>query len=94
MFQEQQYVYTAQISNLPFGSQIHQICTLCATKIKHLKSVKSETESDVSVQLVSSFQSFVISLYLSVCGFSLPSTNYNYLCQMPVKQRHQYVCLI
>jgi hypothetical protein len=63
-------------------------------KIKCWKISKSETKSDVNVQLASWFQSFVISLYLSICGFSIPFIDYNYLCQMSVKQRHQYVCLI
>jgi hypothetical protein len=29
------------------------ICTLCATKIKHLKFSKSQTRSDMSIQLAS-----------------------------------------
>lgn len=43
MAQQKQHAYTAQIFNLPFRSQIYGICTICATKIKHLKSVKSKT---------------------------------------------------
>jgi hypothetical protein len=31
---------------------------------------------------------------LSICGLSLPSINYNYLCQISIKQRNQHVCLI
>jgi hypothetical protein len=67
------------------------LCTLCATKIKSLKcsksetgndvsvqlASKSETGNDVSVQLASQFQSFLVFLYLSVCGHCLPSINYN-----------------
>jgi hypothetical protein len=69
-------------------------CTLCAAKQKHLKCSESQSGCDVSVQLASWFYSFVISLYLSVCGFCLPSTNCSYLCRTSVEQRHQYVCLI
>jgi hypothetical protein len=59
----------------------------CATK------TKSQTWSDVSVQ-PGSLQSFIISLYLSVCRISLPSRKCSILCHMFVYQRHQYVCLI
>jgi hypothetical protein len=52
-------------------------CTLCATKIKHLKYLKSETRKHVNVYLVSSFESFIISRYLFTCSFSLPLINYN-----------------
>lgn len=31
--------------------------------------------------------------FACVCGFSLLPNNYNYLCQMTVMERHQYVCL-
>jgi hypothetical protein len=62
--------------------------------MKCLKFSKSQTGSYVSVQLASQFQSFVISLYLSICGFSVPSINCNYLCQMSIKQWCQYVCRI
>jgi hypothetical protein len=33
----------------------------------------------------------VHNLFLSVCDFSVPSVNYNGLCQTSIKQRHQYV---
>jgi hypothetical protein len=33
-------------------------------------------------------------LVFVLCGFSLPSINNNYLCQISIKQSHQYVCLI
>jgi hypothetical protein len=70
------------------------ICTPYATKIKCQKFSKSQTGSEVSAQLMPQFQSFIISLYLSVCSFSLPSINYNYLCQTSIEKRHKYVCLI
>lgn len=40
---------------------------------------KFETEFDVNGQLTSLFETFVISLYLSVCVFPLSSDNYSYL---------------
>jgi hypothetical protein len=59
--------------------------TVCTTKIKRLKLSKSHTGSDVTVQLASKFQLFVIPLYLSTCGFFIPSINYNDSCQTSVK---------
>jgi hypothetical protein len=59
-------------------SQIDLFDTFYATQIENLKFSKSETESDVSTELASYFQLFVILLYLSVLGFSLPS-NYTHL---------------
>jgi hypothetical protein len=56
--------------------------------------VPSHTGSEISVQLASQFESFVISLCLLVCGLSIPSINCNDLCRTSVKQRHQHVCLI
>jgi hypothetical protein len=50
---------------------------LYARKIKRLIFSKSKIGSDVGMQLVSSFQSFVISFYLSTSGFSVFSINCN-----------------
>jgi hypothetical protein len=66
-------------------------CILYATKIKGLKCSMSETGSDINVQETSYIQSFVIYFYLSTYDFSLHSINYDYLCHVSKKQRHQYV---
>ena len=47
-------------------------CTLSTTKIKHLKFSKFHTADDISIQLLSQYQSFIISPYLPVCVLCLP----------------------
>jgi len=64
-----------------------------ATKIKHLKFFLN-SGSDIRLQLLSEFQSFMISQYLLMCALSLSSIHYRCLQQTPTKLRHQYVCLL
>ena len=59
-----------------------KLCILFATKIQHLKLSKSKTGSEASERLQSHYQSFAISSYLSTHISSLPSINYNSLCQL------------
>jgi hypothetical protein len=51
------------------GSVINMQSILFATRIKYMKLSEPHGRSDVSVHLVSWFQSFVIFLYLSVWPF-------------------------
>jgi hypothetical protein len=47
--------------------------TLCESELKRLKFSNAETGSDVSLELALQLKQFVITLYLSICGFSAPS---------------------
>ena len=42
---------------------------------------KSQTISDVSVQLPAQFELFIISVHFVTCGFSLPFIDHSYLCK-------------
>jgi hypothetical protein len=53
-------------------------CTLRATKIKHLKFLKSQTAAHVTIQPTACFQAFIISLNPSVDDSSVPSVHYRY----------------
>lgn len=66
-----------------------RVCTFYATKLSAKNFWKSQTRTDVSVQLPSQFQSFIIYLYLSVCVFPVLSIHYSYLLQVSVNQGHQ-----
>jgi hypothetical protein len=69
------------------------VCSHCTTEVECFKFSTSRSGNGASVQLASWVQSFVMSLYLFVCDFSVCSINNNYLHQMCVK-RHEYICLI
>lgn len=68
----------------------HIRCLLYRTMWKKSRALDTvATGSDISAQIASWFQPFTISLHF-FDSFSRSSINYNYLCQIPIKQIHQY----
>jgi hypothetical protein len=71
-------VWKWKLCNYLGGISMPGICTFCTAELKHLILSKCENGSYVITWVVSQCLAFVISLYLCVCGFSVPSIDYSF----------------